>query len=408
MGDVRAGLGIQLAQAEILEVLADRVGHGLMVVDPSGTVVAANAEMRRLLDLPRADTDAGGATCCEVLGCAESGEGRVGPTPCVTRATVDAGRTLQQVRVRPPGAGDWVTLTATPLHDQGGHIALEVVEAPRADAPPNDGKLRISTFGRTVVEGPSVRAEAGWLDQRPGQLLKFLLACRGRIATSEEVAEAIWPGAPFTSSGTVRRLVHALRERLEPHRDSGSPSRYLVARAGGYELNTALVEVDADGFATAADGALAAAARDEPWAPAKLEEALALYRGEFLADEPYAVWAMREREELRDQAAQLLRALSDLAIARADDRAATAFLEQLSEMEPFDNDVHRLLIETALRAGRRSRAQRQYRVFELRLQRTFGEAPEFSLRELSAHVAEATPPSDESGGQGGRQRFELR
>ena len=34
MGDVRTGLGIQPAQAEILEVLADRVGHGLMVVDP--------------------------------------------------------------------------------------------------------------------------------------------------------------------------------------------------------------------------------------------------------------------------------------------------------------------------------------------------------------------------------------
>ena len=205
----------------------------------------------------------------------------------------------------------------------------------------------------------------------------------------------------------MRRLVHALRERLEPHRDSGSPSRYLVARAGGYELNTALVEVDADGFAAAADDALAAAARDEAWAPAKLEEALALYRGEFLADEPYAVWAMREREELRDQAAQLLRVLSDLAVARGDDRAAMAFLEQLSEMEPFDNDVHRVLIETALRSGRRSRAQRQYRVFELRLQRTFGEAPEFTLRELSAHVAGATPPSDESDGRGGRE-FGLR
>ena len=55
MGDVRIGLGIQPAQAEILEVLADRVGHGLMVVDPSGTVVAANAEMRRLLGVLHVD-----------------------------------------------------------------------------------------------------------------------------------------------------------------------------------------------------------------------------------------------------------------------------------------------------------------------------------------------------------------
>src|SRR3954453_18638907 len=98
MGDVRAGLGIQPAQAEILEILADRVGHGLMVVDPGGTVVAANAEMRRLLALPRIDGDQ--VTSCEVLGCADSADGRVGPTPCVTRSTVEAGRTLQQVRVR--------------------------------------------------------------------------------------------------------------------------------------------------------------------------------------------------------------------------------------------------------------------------------------------------------------------
>ena len=114
------------------------------------------------------------------------------------------------------------------------------------------------------------------------------------------------------------------------------------------------------------------------------EHALSLYQGDFLADEPYAEWALTERERLRALAGKPLRALGEL---HADDpSAAAAYLERLAQMEPLDGDVHRELLSLWVRQGRLSRATRHYQAFRQRLLREFGEPPAFTLSEL-------TPPS---------------
>ena len=46
-----------------------------------------------------------------------------------------------------------------------------------------------------------------------------------------------------------------------------------------------------------------------------------MYRGDFLADEPYAEWALHERDRLRDLAAGALRTLAEI-----ETRAATTCL----------------------------------------------------------------------------------
>ena len=77
---------------------------------------------------------------------------------------------------------------------------------------------------------------------------------------------------------------------------------------------------------------------------------LRLYRGDFLADEPYAEWALMERERLRALVEKPLRALSEL---HADDpEVAAGYLERLARMEPFDAGVERELLSLWVRQGR--------------------------------------------------------
>ena len=106
-----------------------------------------------------------------------------------------------------------------------------------------------------------------------------------------------------------------------------------------------------------------------------LDEALRLYRGEFLADDPYADWAFSEREYLRALAGKDLAAMAQMALAGGRFVGATEHLLRLSQLEPFDSHVHQMLIEVCLRRGRRTEALRHYDALRARLHRAFGELP---------------------------------
>jgi DNA-binding SARP family transcriptional activator len=233
------------------------------------------------------------------------------------------------------------------------------------------------------VEGALGILDGDWLDRRPGQLLRFLIVQRGRFVPVDAIAEAIWMDADYRTSNSVRHLIHVLRNRLEPDRKPGAPSRFIISRAGGYGLDMRSITVDADVFADAAGTALAASAAGAPDAERRMDEALALYTGDFLMEEPFAGWAHVERERILGLAEGLLRRLGDAALARRDVGTANTLLGRLAEMEPFDSDVHRQLIALALREGRRGRALRQYHAFQLRLERAFGERVDFTLADVS-------------------------
>jgi DNA-binding SARP family transcriptional activator len=268
-------------------------------------------------------------------------------------------------------------VTATPLCDGGSQVLFQVRPDThaRATAPP----LRIFALGAIQLDGPGGPLMGDWLAQRPGELLRFLVCERWRIVPADVIGEAIWPHAGSSAPNTVRHFVHALRHRLEPERTGPASTSTVLCRRGGYGLDPNRVWVDVDEFEREAVAGISALHGGSPTAArARLEHATALYRGDFLADEPYAEWALRERDRLRAVACEALRALVQL-VGPPD---SARYLEQLAELEPFDDDVHRDLVATLLAMGRRSRAARHYESFRVRLMREFGELPSFQLSDL--------------------------
>jgi DNA-binding SARP family transcriptional activator len=248
-------------------------------------------------------------------------------------------------------------------------------------AGPEVARLRIYALGRLRVETGGGSLSGDWLDQRPGQLLRCLVCARHGTVPTDVLAEAIWRQAGPTGPNTVRQFVHTLRDRLEPDRLPHAKSSFVLSRRGGYALDPARVWIDADEFeARAQEGLRALAADDLERGRACLEHAVALYRGDFLSDDPYAEWALPERERLRALVASALRALGRLSCDEPE--LACRYLERLAQLEPFDNDAARDLISAWLRLGRRSRAVRYYQAFQLRLMREFGEHPDFSLHDV--------------------------
>jgi DNA-binding SARP family transcriptional activator len=131
-----------------------------------------------------------------------------------------------------------------------------------------------------------------------------------------------------------------------------------------------------------ATGLAALAGGEREAALHRLEPATNLYRGDFLADEPYAEWALAERSRFEELAGRALRALIELRLAADDLEGAARHARRLADTEPYDNDAQRRHIELSLRRGRRTEAVRRYKLFEQRLLRNFDDEPDFTLAEL--------------------------
>jgi DNA-binding SARP family transcriptional activator len=378
------------APREVLEQAAFRsFPYCLFVADRTGRVVARNLEGERLIEA--ANLTGLDLTCCMLLGC-RSPESVLADA-CMTELARGRGSALPEVRVDVPTANGiramWVA--AAPLLDHdASHIVLQLrpglAQDRRRRTDPHwmtGPRLRISVLGTTIVEAAEGTIGGEWLDQRTGQLLKYLIAERHRSVHIDEIGENLWPGADFAIAGSVRYYIHALRRKLEPQRGRRERSTFIDSSAGSYRLNLDHVEVDADDFETCVTAGLAAVDSEPQAAAAEIERGLSVYRGDFLADTPYADWAMLERHRLHDLACMGLRSLASIRLqARLIDGAVRS-LEQLAVLQPYDENVHRQLMELDIMRGRRSDAVRRYASLRNRIRRTFGHDPDFTPADLA-------------------------
>jgi DNA-binding SARP family transcriptional activator len=370
-------------RSQLLSDVFDHLPYGLMVMNRVGRVIYWNRALEDLAGFGRLGEEP--VSCCDLLGCRS--EGGALEDGCITELVIETGARSAEIEVEPPGGnGTPVWVTAAPVYEDCSRIVVQVRtsgwrQGATANPPQMSQQLKVYTLGRTRVEDRDGSLKGDWLMQRSGQLLKYLVCERRRFVPTDVIAEAIWPQARLSTAGTVRHCIHALRSHLEPRRRRNEESEYIRAYRGGYALNTDRIWVDADAFEDEVRVGLAAFGQGEiGGAKQHLERALALYQGDFLADEPYAEWALVERERLRALVEKPLRVLAELS-AKKPDRAA-AYLERLAELEPFDNEVQRSLIALWVRQGRKSRAVRHYQAFQLRLLKQFGEEPSFGLSDL--------------------------
>lgn len=361
---------------------------GVLLTDARGHVTGANLTSRRLLgDALERDRP----TCCEILGCHKAS------TPlaehCVTELALSRPAPLPELRVdvshrEAEPTSVWVTGAAIGGSEAAVILQLRpgIVGDRRRRTEPHwmvGPQLRVFCLGRTRLESGEGPLAGEWLSHRPGEVLKYLIAERSRVVQTDELLETLWPTGRAGATN-VRQAVHTLRDRLEPKRAKHSPSAFIAARRGGYELELSNVWIDADDFeAGARSGLVAASAGDAEMAEAALTRAAALYQGDFLADEPYAEWAFAERDRLRDLAAQVLRALAQVKEGAGDLDAAAEHLGRLAELEPYDLDAQRDVLSLMLRRGRHADAHRRFEVVRRRYRRAFGEDPDIELAALA-------------------------
>jgi DNA-binding SARP family transcriptional activator len=364
--------------------------YGMLVVGRDAGILAQNDAARALLGPPGGPGGDRRAWIAELLLAVEDPHGA--PRKSLIEHALGGDHALPEVRIDlPEGCGAeaaWVTLAALPGTDDLVFVELRpgIRSDRRSRTQPfwaHGHQLRVFTLGRTRIESGEASIGGRWLANRTGQVLKYLVTARHRGVTVDEIAEHLWPKSGARSPQGVRYFIHVLRERLEPDRAPRAESSFVRSVQGGYALDLARVRIDADEFELAVVNGRAALARgDSDGAILAFTRASTLYGGDFLSDEPYAEWAMAERDRLRTLAAEALRALASLAHSHDDIDAAAEHLDRLAALEPYDVDIHRQLIGLCLLRGRRTEALRRYTLLRHRLLSTFGEDLDFTLLDL--------------------------
>jgi DNA-binding SARP family transcriptional activator len=129
-----------------------------------------------------------------------------------------------------------------------------------------------------------------------------------------------------------------------------------------------------------------------------LEQAVGLYRGDFLADfyledsNQFEDWATATREAYRRKTLEALQTLTDIAIQKNAYDQASAYAERQLAIDNLNENAHRQMMEVLALAGRRVEALRQYRQCVRILEDELGVAPSSETTALYDRIqAEGLP-----------------
>ena len=172
--------------------------------------------------------------------------------------------------------------------------------------------------------------------------------------------EAFWPeSSPEASRNSLNVAIHGLRRTLRTVTDLP-----VVVHGGGtYRINCDLrLWLDVDEF----DSRIESARRfedagDIDKAARDYEYVEGLYRGDFMADDPYEDWAALTRERLRLAYLDALGRLSRLYFDAGHYTACANLCQRIIEKDPCREDAHRRLMRCYSRQNQPHLALIQYR-----------------------------------------------
>jgi predicted ATPase/DNA-binding SARP family transcriptional activator len=227
-------------------------------------------------------------------------------------------------------------------------------------------RLTLSLIGplQIVCDGQRL----GFAYDKVRALLIYLAVEAAHPHARDALGELLWPEREAaTARHNLSQALTALRRSLQP---CGPPASFLAVSRDQVQFNLAgdhwLDVAEFNARVTAASRHTHDRSDACAWCARELEAAVALYRGDFLAQysvgdsAEFETWARLRREALRGQAAQSLETLAAYHAGQADWDRAVHFARRRVELDPLNEAAHRALMRLLALSGQRGAALAQY------------------------------------------------
>jgi DNA-binding SARP family transcriptional activator len=213
------------------------------------------------------------------------------------------------------------------------------------------GGLQLTTAGRTLTGLASRKAEA----------LLVYLAVTGKPQSREVLADFFWDERPQAQAmANLRTVLSSLRQNIGDYLDISRDYAAIHPEAD--------VWLDLQEF-------------EQQLGAARLENAIAIYQGEFLAgfnirdSRGFEDWLVQERQNCQEQLQQGLHAWVRYHIERGSCQEGIVFAEQLLVIDPLDEVAFRQLMVLLALTGQQAALVRRYEGFCQQLASELGVEP---------------------------------
>jgi DNA-binding SARP family transcriptional activator len=194
------------------------------------------------------------------------------------------------------------------------------------------------------------------------------LAVEAQPHGRDALAELLWPDQPSAAARrSLRVALTILRQALG---EATAPLPFLIATRESVQVNPASdITLDLTTFSQLLRDFQAHAHPADTLCPAcaaRLAEALALYRGDFLQhlvvrdSAAFDEWVTLQRERLHRSALEALAVLAAYHEGRGEDDLARQYAWRTLALEGWDEAAHRCVMRVLARKGQRSAALAQY------------------------------------------------
>ncbi len=235
-------------------------------------------------------------------------------------------------------------------------------------------RLEIKLLGpfQVTLEGEAV---SNFDSDKVRALLAYLAVEADRPVRREKLAGLLWPD--FAESSARTNLRQALANLRRALRDQEANPPVLLPTRQTIQFNQSSNHtLDIHAFTTLAAG-------EQGRAPAveDLEQAVALYQGEFLQGfslpdaATFEEWALVTRESLQRQALRALHHLVGFYEEQTAYEQALGFAYRQLELDPFQEAAHQQVMRLLAQSGQRNEALSHYQDYRQLLQTELGVLP---------------------------------
>ena len=262
--------------------------------------------------------------------------------------------------------------------------ATELTAGPLVD-------LTINMLGPVEIVRDPARpfAADAWTTRRARDILCFIASRRHHRAAKDTIIDTFWTEDNIE---TVEKNFHPTVSHIRKALNSKQPLKqnFIIYRDGDYQLNPEFsYRIDTEAFERLInDGETARRERDYARCIETYEQAVDLYRGEFMQGS-YEAWVDEQRSYYREQYLRMLESLAGVAEKKQEWPRSMDLAQRILREDPFREDIHCMLMRGQAALGNRVAVKEQYETLRALLQKELGVEPAMQTQKAYRELMES-------------------